>query len=262
MAPANAKDSGAPGAAPNTPAASSTPEPAALAKAQVHIADGQTVGVGMPISVTFPEPAPTADRKAVERLLRVQTSTGTAGTWSWVKDQNLQDGQRVDFRPRIAYWQPGTKVTLHAGSQATRQFTIGRSLIASVDVDAHMMTVRADGRTTRIPVTTGRPGLDTWNGTMVVMDKAPKVHMDSRTVGLGDAYNGDCFWAVHLTAPGTYVHQNERADTQELGRHLHRPQPPAAAPAVRTDRRRPSRRRRGSHLRCCRSRARVGQAGV
>ncbi|MFD7015681.1 Ig-like domain-containing protein [Streptomyces sp. NPDC059928] len=215
VAPANAKDSGA---APNTPAASSTPEPAALAKAQVHIADGQTVGVGMPISVTFPEPVPAADRKAVERLLRVQTSTGTTGAWSWVKDQNLRDGQRVDFRPSTAYWQPGTKVTLHVGSQATRQFTIGRSLIASVDVDAHMMTVRADGRTTRIPVTTGRPGLDTWNGTMVVMDKAPKVHMDSRTVGLGDAYNGDYFWAVHLTASGTYVHQNERADT-EAGRH-------------------------------------------
>ncbi|RCH66764.1 hypothetical protein DT019_21810 [Streptomyces sp. SDr-06] len=217
-APANAKDGGAAGAASQAPKASSTPEPAALAKAEVNIADGQTVGVGMPISVTFPEPVPAADRKAVESLLRVRTSTSTAGAWSWVKDQNLRDGQRVDFRPRATYWQPGTKVTLHVGSQGTRQFTIGRSLIASVDVDAHTMTVRTEGRTTRIPVTTGRPGLDTWNGTMVVMDKAPKVHMDSRTVGLGDAYNGHYFWAVHLTESGTYVHQNERADT-EAGRH-------------------------------------------
>ncbi|MFI5705070.1 Ig-like domain-containing protein [Streptomyces xanthochromogenes] len=217
-APVNAKDGGGPGTASTAPTAASTPEPAALAQAQVNIADGRTVGVGMPISVTFPKPVPAADRKAVESLLRVQTSTGTTGAWSWVKDQNLRDGQRVDFRPKTAYWQPGTKVTLHVGAHAVQQFTIGRSLIASVDVDAHMMTVRADGRTTHIPVTTGRPGLDTWNGTMVVMDKAPKVHMDSRTVGLGDAYNGDYFWAVHLTTSGTYVHQNERADT-EAGHH-------------------------------------------
>ncbi|MFG3281278.1 L,D-transpeptidase [Streptomyces sp. NPDC048111] len=215
-APANAKDGGGTGT--QSPSPTGPAEPAALAKAQVHIADGQTVGVGMPISVTFSTPVRAADRKAVESWLRVQTSSGTPGAWSWVKDQNLRDGQRVDFRPKSTYWQPGTKVTLHLGSHAVRQFTVGRSLIASVDVDAHMMTVRADGRTTRIPVTAGRPGLDTWNGTMVVMDKAPKVHMDSRTVGLGDAYNGDYFWAVHLTTSGTYVHQNQRADT-EAGRH-------------------------------------------
>lgn len=54
-----------------------------------------------------------------------------------------------------------------------------------------MMTVNTGGQTTRIPVTTGRPVLDTWKGTMVVMDKQSKVLMDSRTVGLGDEYRGD-----------------------------------------------------------------------
>ncbi|TXJ81794.1 hypothetical protein E2C11_08455 [Streptomyces lavendulae] len=195
--------------------APSVPEPAVLARAQVHISDGDTVGVGMPISVTFPRPVPTADRKAVESWLRVQTSSGTTGAWSWVRDRNLLDGQRVDFRPSGTYWKPGTKVTLRRGSHGVSRFTIGRSLIATVDTKTDMMTVDTGGRTSRVPITAGKPGLDTWKGTMVVMDKQPKVLMDSRTVGMGpnDTYHGYYYWALHLTTSGTYVHQNPHADT-------------------------------------------------
>ncbi|MER7916510.1 MULTISPECIES: L,D-transpeptidase [unclassified Streptomyces] len=195
--------------------APSVPEPAVLARAQVHISDGDTVGVGMPISVTFPRPVPTADRKAVESWLRVQTSSGTTGAWSWVRDRNLLDGQRVDFRPSGTYWKPGTKVTLRRGSHGVSRFTIGRSLIATVDTKTDMMTVDTGGRTNRVPITAGKPGLDTWKGTMVVMDKQPKVFMDSRTVGMGpnDTYHGYYYWALHLTTSGTYVHQNPHADT-------------------------------------------------
>ncbi len=198
----------------------STPEPAALAQARVNIRDGQTVGVGMPISVTFSQPVPAADRKGVESWLRVQTSSGTMGAWSWVKDHNLLDGQRVDFRPGTTYWQPGTQITLRLGSHGARHFTIGRSLVATVDAKTHMMTVRTGGTAQRIPVTTGAPGTDTWNGTMVVMDKQPKVYMDSRTVGLGDTYHDYYYWAVHLTTSGTYVHQNPRANTEAGHRNV------------------------------------------
>ncbi|MFI9251632.1 Ig-like domain-containing protein [Streptomyces sp. NPDC053069] len=200
--------------------APSVPEPAVLAQARVNVADGQTVGVGMPISVTFSRPVPAAERKAVESWLRVQTSSGTPGAWSWVKDQSLLDGQRVDFRPRTTYWQSGTKVGLRVGSHGVRHFTIGRSLVATVDARTHEMTVRTGDTTRRIPVTTGAPGLDTWNGTMVVMDKQSKVLMDSRTVGLGKEYRGTYFWAVHLTTSGTYVHQNPRADTEAGHRNV------------------------------------------
>ncbi|MEV6833818.1 L,D-transpeptidase [Streptomyces sp. NPDC051133] len=200
--------------------APSMPEPTVLAQARVNMTDGQTVGIGMPISVTFPRPVPAAERKAVESWLRVQTASGTTGAWSWVKDQNRLDGERVDFRPRTTYWQPGTKITLRLGSHDVRHFTIGRSLIATVDARTHEMTVRTGGATRRIPVTTGRPGLDTWKGTMVVMDKQPEVLMDSHTVGLGAEYRGTYFWAVHLTASGTYVHQNPRADTEAGHRNV------------------------------------------
>ncbi|MFC1443299.1 Ig-like domain-containing protein [Streptacidiphilus sp. N1-10] len=209
--------SASPSAAPSTPSASpsptgpTVPEPAVLADAQINVGEGQTVGVGMPVSVTFAHPVPTSQRAAVEQWLTVQAG-GVTGAWSWIKDRNLLDGERVDFRPQ-SYWKPGTEVTVHLGSQTVRHFTVGRSLIATVDVRTHQMTVVNAGRTTRIPITAGQPGLDTWNGVMVVLDKAQKVLMDSRTVGLGDAYLGYYYWAVHITTSGTYVHQNPRADT-------------------------------------------------
>ncbi|MFF4398178.1 L,D-transpeptidase [Streptomyces sp. NPDC001480] len=197
-----------------TPTASRThsaPKPLPeLAGARLNIAEGQTVGVGMPISVTFSHPVPVARRGVVERRLRV--STDVEGSWSWVRDRNLLDGQRVDFRPHT-YWKPGTKVTVGVGSSLTRHFTVGRSLVATVDVRTHVMKVVENGSTRTVPITAGAPGMDTWNGTMVVSDKAPKVFMNSRSVGYGDAYAGYYYYAVHLTASGTYLHQNPKADT-------------------------------------------------
>ncbi|MFE4818079.1 L,D-transpeptidase [Streptomyces sp. NPDC056704] len=183
---------------------------AKLTGAHVNIADGQTVGVGMPISVTFDHAIPAGERAEVERQLKVDADV--EGSWSWVKDRNLLEGQRVDFRPR-AYWSPGTEVTVRAGSGITRHFTVGRSLVATVDVRTHMMRVVKDGQTRSVPITAGAPGMDTWNGTMVVSDKATKVFMNSRTVGYGDAYAGYYYYAVHLTTSGTYLHQNPKANT-------------------------------------------------
>ncbi|WP_432172909.1 L,D-transpeptidase [Streptomyces sp. Tue6028] len=188
-----------------------TPKPLkSLPGAHVNITDRQTVGVGMPISVTFDRAVPTAERADVERQLKV--TADVEGSWSWVKDRNLLDGQRVDFRPR-AYWKPGTEVTVRAGAGITRHFTVGRSLVATVDVRTHSMTVEKAGTTRKVPVTAGAPGMETWNGTMVVSDKATKVFMNSQTVGYGDAYAGYYYYAVHLTASGTYLHQNPKANT-------------------------------------------------
>ncbi|WP_369247903.1 L,D-transpeptidase [Streptomyces sp. R41] len=192
-----------------TPKPTSTPLKS-LKGARVNIADGQTVGVGMPISVTFDHVIPAAERADIERQLKV--TADVEGSWSWVKDRNLLDGQRVDFRPR-AYWKPGTEVTVRAGAGITRHFTVGRSLVAEVDVRTHSMTVEKAGSTRRVPITAGAPGMDTWNGTMVVSDKATKVFMDARTVGYGDAYAGYYYYAVHLTTSGTYLHQNPKANT-------------------------------------------------
>ncbi|MFF3612565.1 L,D-transpeptidase [Streptomyces sp. NPDC002580] len=191
------------------PKPSATP-PKSLAGVRINITEGQTVGVGMPVSVTFERPIPVSERAAVEKELKV--TADVEGSWGWVKDRNLLDGQRVDFRPRV-YWKPGTVVTVRAGAGTIRHFTVGRSLVATVDVRTHVMTVEKAGSSRRVPITAGAPGLDTWNGTMVVSDKATKVFMDSKSVGLGDAYADYYYYAVHLTTSGTYLHQNPRANT-------------------------------------------------
>ncbi|MET9888810.1 L,D-transpeptidase [Streptomyces sp. NPDC006465] len=191
------------------PKPSATP-PKSLTGAHINIADGQTVGVGMPISVTFDHPIPVAERADVERQLKV--TADVEGSWGWVRGHNLLDGQRVDFRPH-AYWKPGTAVTVRAGAGITRHFTVGRSLVATVDVRSHFMTVEKAGSSRRVPITAGAPGMDTWNGTMVVSDKATRVFMNSQSVGYGDAYAGYYYYAVHLTTSGTYLHQNPKANT-------------------------------------------------
>ncbi|ARX83828.1 hypothetical protein SMD44_03258 [Streptomyces alboflavus] len=207
-------DRKAAGAGTPTPRAKPVVEPAALRGdgARVNVADGQRVGVGMPVSVTFDRPVPAAERAAVERRLKVRASTPVTGSWSWVKDRNLHEGQRVDYRPKT-YWKPGTKVTVRVGSGIDRSFTVARSLVATVDVRSHTMTVVKDGVTRRVPITAGAPGMDTWNGTMVVSDKQRRVFMDSRTVGYADAYADYYSYAVHLTTSGTYLHENPKANT-------------------------------------------------
>ncbi|MEV6397271.1 L,D-transpeptidase [Streptomyces sp. NPDC051907] len=205
------------GSASASPSPTATPLSAAtlghLADASVNIADGQRIGVGLPISVTFKRPIPKAERADVERQLKVTANPGVTGSWAWIKDRNLHDGQRVDFRPQD-YWKPGTEVSVKAGPSLSRSFTVSRSLVATVDVRSHQMKVVKDGAPTQtIPITAGRPPYETWNGTMVVLDKQRKVFMDSRTVNIADTYQGWYGYAVHLTTSGTYLHENTRANT-------------------------------------------------
>ncbi|MFF8293397.1 L,D-transpeptidase [Streptomyces sp. NPDC016309] len=223
--PAAAPGTGKPGTGKPSGAAAGTEDGAgaadhpALATARINVADGQTIGVGMPVSITFARPVPAAQRADVERALAVTTSPRTTGGWSWIKDRNLHDGQRIDYRPP-AFWKPATKISVRAGGHLNRQVTVGRSLVATVDVRTHTMTVAEDGRERRVPITAGAPGMDTWNGTMVVSDKQRRVWMDSRTVDYGDAYRGYYNYAVHLTASGTYLHENPKAGANAGRRNI------------------------------------------
>ncbi len=174
-----------------------------------------TVGVGMPIIVTYDKPIM---RKAVaERHLEVTTQPRTVGSWHWVGDQ------MVRWRPKT-YWQPGTKVTVHsqlAGVQLgpdtwgndndTVHFSIGDSQISTVDIATHMMTVRRNGEVVRtIPVTTGKPGWDTRIGIKVIMSKDREVVMDAASIDVDkndpEYYRLDVEYAMRLTWSGEYLH--------------------------------------------------------
>jgi lipoprotein-anchoring transpeptidase ErfK/SrfK len=181
---------------------------------------GETVGVGMPVSIQFDSAVTTpAMRAEVEKLVKVTTSPKQAGAWGWL------DNRQLMWRP-AAYWQPGTKVSISArltgvqtgagkwvANDDSASFTVGSSMISTVDMKAHTMTVRRGGQLVKvIPVSTGRPGDDTETryGTKVIIRKEGAVTMDSSTVGIPKGkpgyYKIDTKFNLRLTWTGEYIH--------------------------------------------------------
>ncbi len=177
--------------------------------------DGQNVGVGMPVVVRFSSPV--KDRAAVEQALTVETSKPIVGSWSWTGDEE------VHFRPK-QYWPAYTDVTVNVdlkGVDAGRgvwgledrtvKFRTGSSIVSVVDVDKRTLTVRRNGKVTRvIPVTTGKSGFLTRNGIKVILEKHQLKVMDATTIGIsqGDPeyYRLDVPYAMRVTWSGEFVH--------------------------------------------------------
>jgi lipoprotein-anchoring transpeptidase ErfK/SrfK len=137
-----------------------------------------------------------------------------------MKDRDGKD--RIDYRPKT-YWKPSTAVTLRVnlagvdaggGVYGTQDrivgFTIGKSVVTTIDVVRKQLTLAESGKVVEtLPVSTGKAGFETWNGTMVVLSKVPSITMDSKTVKIfgTEAYNlKDVKWDVQLTPSGTYTH--------------------------------------------------------
>jgi lipoprotein-anchoring transpeptidase ErfK/SrfK len=166
---------------------------------------GKTYGVGMPIILTFS--APIADKVAVERSLQVTTSEPVVGAWYWDGDQTLY------FRPRD-YWPPNTSVGfvghldgvkagpgLFGVHTLTQNFEIGRSLIAVAGTRTHHLEVYRDGKLfADWPISTGKPGDDTPNGTYLTMDKTNPEEM------IGPGYDILVPWSVRFTLSGDFIH--------------------------------------------------------
>lgn len=180
---------------------------------------GATVGVAMPISVEFSDAVAVSARATIERHLKVSTSVPVTGAWHWFSST------RVDWRPQNL-WTSGTKVTLNADLTGVsdgsgrygvhdyqHSFTIGPDVETTVSVPGHSMKVTRNGRLVRtMPIDAGSPTFPSWDGTMAVIDKEPKVRMTSCSVGITcDKGNPNFYdltlpWDVHLTTSGTYVH--------------------------------------------------------
>ncbi|WP_236067944.1 L,D-transpeptidase [Streptomyces brasiliscabiei] len=176
--------------------------------------DGSKVGVGMPFSVRFTRgiTAPEDVEKAI--TIKTEPAVDVEGHWF--------GNDRIDFRPE-KYWKAGTKVTVDLnldgvegregvyGEQSKKiSFTIGRSQVSTVDVKKLTMKVERDGKVIKtIPVTTGKPGMETWNGQMVISERLSVTRMNGETVGYGGEYDiKDVPDAMRLTNSGTFIHGN------------------------------------------------------
>lgn len=177
---------------------------------------GETVGVGMPVIVNFD--IPVTDRALYEQNMSVSTTPQQTGSWYWISDRV------VHWRPQ-EYWQPGTQVNVNVavnslpagngiyGQQDTViDFTVGRSVVSTVDLATHTMSVAIDGQVARtIPISAGDSSHQSRVGTKVVMEKFASVNMDAASTGVDstdpDYYNiEDVKWAMRLTNSGEFVH--------------------------------------------------------
>ncbi|MFE9095341.1 Ig-like domain-containing protein [Streptomyces sp. NPDC007264] len=176
--------------------------------------NGSTVGVGMPFSIRFTRGI--THPEDVEKAITVKTEPAVEVRGHWFGND------RLDFRPET-YWKAGTKVTVNLnldgvegrpgvyGKQArTVSFTIGRSQVSTVDAKTHKMVVRRDGKVVKtLPITTGKPGYETWNGQMVISERLVVTRMNGETVGYGGEYDiKDVPHAQRLTDSGTFIHGN------------------------------------------------------
>ncbi|NYD42324.1 L,D-transpeptidase [Nocardioides panaciterrulae] len=184
--------------------------------ASVAPLEGETVGVGMPVIVTFD--VPVTDKASIEKHMSVSASPRQPGSWHWISDTE------VHWRPRT-YWKAGSDVSVNvdvnsvpAGAGIYGQedrhvdFHIGDAHVYKVNLQTDELRAFSNGKLLRtIPVTAGKDGFTTRSGTKVIIEKFKSKRMDSETIGIGknspEYYNlADVKYAMRLTYSGEFLH--------------------------------------------------------
>ncbi|NMN97984.1 L,D-transpeptidase [Nocardiaceae bacterium YC2-7] len=189
--------------------------PDSTTSAQIQIADGQEVGIAAPIIVQFN--AHVEDKAAVEKALKVTTDPPTTGSWAWLPDDR---GSRVHWRPQN-YWTPGTKVKLDAKlyglsygdgaygeTDATSNFTIGRSQIVKASAPSHRMQVVRDGETVFDFAVSYGEGNEARNVTRSGVHVVTEKHEDFLMSNPPFYTNVRERWAVRISNNGEFIHAN------------------------------------------------------
>ena len=176
----------------------------------------ETVGVGMPVIVTFD--VPVTDKASIEKHMAVTATPRQPGSWRWISDTEAH------WRPK-SYWQAGSDVSVDvdinsipAGAgvygQESRHvdFHIGDANVYKVNAQTDQMQVFQNGKLLRtIPITTGKPGFTTRSGTKVIIEKFETKRMNSETIGIGknspEHYDlDDVKYAMRVTYSGEFLH--------------------------------------------------------
>ena len=170
----------------------------------------QTYGVGQPIILYFSQKI--TNKAAVERALQITTSNPVIGAWYW-DDSCGMAPTCAYFRPRD-YWPAGTTITftghlngvqggpgLFGYHTLTQTFSIGPSLIAVGNTRTHRTQIYYNGNLRYDwPISSGRPGDDTPNGSYLTIEKENPVLMT------GPGYSIEVPYSVRFTWSGDYYH--------------------------------------------------------
>ncbi|HEY8047012.1 MAG TPA: Ig-like domain-containing protein [Streptosporangiaceae bacterium] len=179
--------------------------PAASDTAMIFEGYKQSYGVGIPIRISFSSPV--TNKAAVEKSLQVSSSKPVTGAWYW-------DGNQTLYFRTMNYWPANTTVSFNGhldGVEAspgvfftadlTQTFDIGPSLVVVASTKTHYLNVFYKGKLWgHWPISTGRPGLDTVDGTYITLEKGNPVRM------VGNGYNELVNDAVRFTYSGDYLH--------------------------------------------------------
>lgn len=178
--------------------------------------DGETVGVGMPVIVTFD--LPVTDRAIFEKHMVVTSRPAQRGGWYWLNDREAH------WRPH-SYWKPGTEVavdldvnSLPAGNgifgQESRHidFTVGDSVVSRIDVAGYVMRTFINGQLARtMPISAGKAGWETRSGTKVIIETFRRKRMSAATIGVDESdpefYDlSNVQYALRVTYSGEFLH--------------------------------------------------------
>jgi lipoprotein-anchoring transpeptidase ErfK/SrfK len=158
-------------------------------------------GVAKPIYINFARPI--ADRAMAEQAIHISSVPPVPGRFYWTSDT------QVRWRPQD-FWPAGTVVNIDA-SGTKSSFRVPESLVATIDNKSLQMEIIRNGKVEKtFPVSMGKRGHDTPNGTYYVLEKFPDIVMDSATYGVPtdspEGYRLKVQDAVRIDNLGTFVH--------------------------------------------------------
>ena len=163
--------------------------------------NGSMVGVAKPIIINFQRPI--ANKPLAEQAIHISSIPPVPGRFYWTSDT------QVRWRPQD-FWPANTVVNIDAAG-AKSSFRVGESLVATIDNKNLRMDIMRNGKLEKtFPVSMGKKGHDTPNGTYYVLEKFEEIVMDSSTYGVPvdspDGYKLKVQDAVRIDNSGTFVH--------------------------------------------------------
>ncbi|MHA7269868.1 L,D-transpeptidase [Arthrobacter sp. HLT1-20] len=177
-----------------------------------------TVGVAQPLEFKFSEPV--VNKEAVEKAIKITTSTGQKGAFRWYSDTLV--------RYRAAdYWPANSKINvdvklfgLDIGNGMVGNFNknynvnIGNKVVMEADAAAHSVTVLVNDQVAKVfPATLGDKDFPSASGFIVLTnDKQRYATFKASTIGLkpgdpGDYGSVDVEFATRLSYSGIFIHQ-------------------------------------------------------
>ncbi|MGB3354278.1 MAG: L,D-transpeptidase [Mycobacterium sp.] len=165
--------------------------------------NGSIAGAAKPIYINFQRPI--ANRQMAEDAIHISSTPAVPGRFYWTSDT------QVRWRPQD-FWPAGTVVNIDAAGTKS-SFSVPEQLVATIDDATKQMEVVRNGEVEKtFPVSMGKSGYETKNGTYYVLEKFDDIVMDSSTYGVsvddpsGEGYKLKVKDAVRIDNSGIFVH--------------------------------------------------------